>query len=594
MRTNHVFLVAFLMFFTVYSQDFSGVIKDYKGIWLMGNIKNNNLMKDELLNFHLPLTLDDNTSQSIKIKKGESNLFVVFRDAKNKELVQFTDEINNTHLFSTRIKFETTPSITFNNKPSVGNIVYYNWHNINKERLRKLSLVNPTGLYEVIYIPGRLDQKSRQLIFTYLSLKYGISLSNAQYRTVHKWIWEKKENKEFNYRVFGLAREDYFNLKQYYSQNSKFPYLKVGVEKKNIPLIKDGFYLMLGDNDGALKFSKNENDEYAMLQRTWKVRISDIEINYFIDIDSKFFSSNNNEIWMIVSDNKELSGAKWIKGQELPDGKIHFSDVHFNKSISYLGFVQAPAFFANLSLTNPECGTEEGNIKISIKGGVPPYFVKLYSSDGSLVASIDHASDNLQMNLKKGNYTLEVTDSRNGIFTKNISILNKSFENISLKPVWLLNDDNFVEVSPNIHSTHEFKYHWVDKFNNRELGTSPTIQIHKEGTYSLTLENEDGCNQTFDFNVYRNNKDEFTNQHVKIFPTILQKGQQLHVQLSFSENKSGHIHLYDLYGRLLISEQIFGKRIHKVFRLDRAGEYLLIILVNNKTIVQKIIVESAN
>ncbi|MFP3577712.1 hypothetical protein, partial [Brevibacillus sp. SIMBA_040] len=105
-----------------------------------------------------------------------------------------------------------------------------------------------------------------QKIETYLSIKYGITINNISEKNYisssDQILWDSKKNKNYNFRITGIGRDDAFELYQKQSTNSNEGNVTVAIDSLkltnnfNTGTIENGNFLLWGDNNQALTFKE--------------------------------------------------------------------------------------------------------------------------------------------------------------------------------------------------------------------------------------------------------------------------------------------------------------------------------------------------
>ncbi|MBR5972068.1 MAG: hypothetical protein IK017_05375 [Paludibacteraceae bacterium] len=112
-----------------------------------------------------------------------------------------------------------------------------------------------------------LNPKEMNIVESYLSIKYGISLEkwSSYYSANGKLIWNAKKNSSHNENVFGIGCDSISGLSQKKSVNVAEPLFVVSSKE-----IKEGEYVLFGDNGGCLEYEQKDNQN--VLNREWLVR----------------------------------------------------------------------------------------------------------------------------------------------------------------------------------------------------------------------------------------------------------------------------------------------------------------------------------
>ncbi|MFF2294384.1 Ig-like domain-containing protein, partial [Lysinibacillus sp. NPDC058154] len=222
----------------------------------------------------------------------------------------------------------TRPWNTANTQARVGSIVY-----------GSSSPSEPwTGMIADIIVFDRvLDNTERQQLSSYLSIKYGYTLTNVSYlNSSAGTLWDATTNATYHHSVAGIARDDNGGLlqKQSNSTNSGHQVI-IGlseISEKNssntAQFSTDMQYLMWGDNNQPFTYTQPLGDR-AHTERIWKVQnVGDVgQVEFAIPKDAL------PEKGALLVGNEDFSSAKeysltlrTINGKEYYTTKLTFTD----------------------------------------------------------------------------------------------------------------------------------------------------------------------------------------------------------------------------------------------------------------------------
>lgn len=219
-------------------------------------------------------------------------------------------------------------------------------------------------LAELIYIPRCVDNKEKEIIESYLSLKYGISLNEKQnyYNSNGNKLWDFKDNDGFNKRITGIGKDETIGLNQKQSKNSLEDGLSIGFDKikksnsENEVILKNKDFLLWGDNGKNTFLEKSDDVTQKRIQRVWKVKtVSDSITNFktqikidkvLMPVEANFNSQDTDFIWLAI-DNSNTSdfnykSAKYTKATVNDEKEIVFDNVEFlSNSDNFFTIVKA-------------------------------------------------------------------------------------------------------------------------------------------------------------------------------------------------------------------------------------------------------------
>jgi len=156
---------------------------------------------------------------------------------------------------------------------------------------------------EVIHYNMSPGSNDRNQIESYLAIKYGITLANTGGGTQGDYsattganLWDASNGSNYHNNVIGIGREDAQALYQKQSHTSDDTtriYLNslAATNSSNIGTIGNFSYIIIGDNQGAMRNSITSNAEvpgtcglYARLEREWKVTRTSAGTDFSIDV----------------------------------------------------------------------------------------------------------------------------------------------------------------------------------------------------------------------------------------------------------------------------------------------------------------------
>lgn len=378
---NFKLLLAIILFFCYGGNVFSQVKKTLFNNCLW--IKNENqVVKNEsnLINQELELKKYFNFNPAVDFSKDKivkkyknlvtknSSLFVVFKSASKEENNLLSIERGSFKSSLSNEKIVCDKEVSLNkgdakkgvllsylyNKNSLigrknGNLIFDDLLFEDKESINQLA--------ELIYIPRCVSIKEKEIIESYLSLKYGISLNEGRnyYNSKGDKIWDFKQNDGFNKRITGIGADELVQLNQKQSKNALEDGLILGLNKikksnnDNEIVLKNIDFLLWGDNDKATVLEKSEDVTQKRIKRVWKVKTFSDSITSFktqIKIDKKLmpveviYNNQDTEfIWLAIDNSNssdfDYKSAKYIKATSNDENEIVFDNVEFSPNSDY-------------------------------------------------------------------------------------------------------------------------------------------------------------------------------------------------------------------------------------------------------------------
>lgn len=301
--------------------------------------------------------------------------------------------------------------------------------------VKKLSGVVP----ETIIFNRVLSWRERLQVESYLALKYGLSLSQT-FPTPYldsrgTIIWDAGKYGSYAGAIAGLGRDDLSDLNQSISGSMETPGL---LELKCLHL-EDKDYLVWGDNRAPLVFSR-KRAETKKLQRQWLVSVTG---DFSSKTTSLMFDAtqiremhplDDQEIYWLAIDHGGTGAfpvAKTSYYANLSGNNTHllFEGIGWDPDHSkhdLFTIVAAPSLFAALQLSLPSChNLQTGSVDLDIVGGTPPFEIKIFDKDGSLMGKQSGEQRNGSFSgLKQGTYRLAIIDQSKQTFSQEFFVHN--------------------------------------------------------------------------------------------------------------------------------------------------------------------------
>ncbi|MDR2407288.1 MAG: gliding motility-associated C-terminal domain-containing protein [Bacteroidales bacterium] len=145
--------------------------------------------------------------------------------------------------------------------------------------------------------------------------------------------------------------------------------------------------------------------------------------------------------------------------------------------------------------TPTTCGLDNGSLKLTAIGGIPPYKFEIRKEDSTLVTSLNNAS-----NLSAGVYRITVIDNVGCVTSDNITVTATPIPYIELNSKSLESCESkngFIWVTPK-DVVFPVKFTWS---TGREEDTTNIVSSLKAGTYTVTTVDANGCQAKMDIEV---------------------------------------------------------------------------------------------
>ena len=417
-------------------------------------LKSEDILKKQL-NFNpiVDFSKDKILKKYKNIVTKKSTLFVVFKSNEEAENILLTIQRGSFKATLSNKKIICDKDVSLNKgNPKTGTLVSYlfNKNSLLGKKNGSIEfddlLLNDkefkNQLVELIYIPRFLKETEKNIIESYLAIKFGISLNEdkSYYNAKGDKIWDVKENKGFNKHVTGIGKEDFLGLNQMQSCNSLADGLTIGIDKielsnaKNKAIVADKTFIVWGDNGKNTLLVKQENSEEKRIKRIWKLNTKssdDLSYKTQIKIDKKLmvlendsYSPDRDFIWIAMDSTQSTefnyANAKYIKATQNDENEVVFDKVNFSTNTSYLfTIVKAPEYLINQIFNSSKLD----NKNQSASG------YKLFPNP-----VVTNENFSVQFNLKEAsNVTIQITDVNGKIVkSKDLGLIDSHLYNESL------------------------------------------------------------------------------------------------------------------------------------------------------------------
>ncbi len=448
---------------------------------------------------------------------------------------------------------------------------------------------------EFIVFNHLLGVAENQLIQSYLAIKYGTTFQLSDYITSKgNVVWDYQNYSEYSYAIAGLGRDDGFELYQKQSSNAEEAgLLTVGLESisvsndENLSTLKNDNYIIWGMNDQEPTPELSDEElypyKYPVMQRKWRMQVTGNEaysLPTMLQFDVKESIGESSICYLIIDrtglGDFTLSEIEYIQADSITSNGIAcFSNIVWDndKSGSDI-FTLTYGMDNGVTCTHPLCHNDPtGAIQMQVMGGNAPYTYSL-SNDSLSYSKYWTSESRFQEieDLASGEYKLSVTDHDGSIATNTITINNAEAFSTGLDSIYTLKmgDQLVLDGGTNV-SMSETSFIWEDV--NGLLSTDSEISIVQPGTYTLTLENKEGCQVAETIKVNALNDILF---NYKLYPNPTAGNYTLNIALA--EQLPVKVSIYNMQGALINKETRDGAAIYSLNAyLEKAGLYFVVI-----------------
>lgn len=519
MSKAYTFIFIFCCYSFLFSQTtiFGGV----SGLtFRKNNVKDSILSSDtltnKLMNFHL---IKDPVTGSFfkKLDTGlnQPSLFIVSNQFGGNEK-KIYGKIGSTIISSIGID-DFNDSLRIN-RPQVGSKILTFTKNDNNHKINPIVFLNKRTdnsllIPEILVFNTNLSVIDKQKIETYLSIKYGITINDISEKNYissgNQIIWDSKKNKNYNFRITGIGRDDLFGLYQKQSANAEDKHIIISlgqlqvINNQNNSSISQGSFLLWGDNNQALTFKEADlisAHPKRDMMRMWKAQVKNtgsipMKTHLYLSLTGL---QQNDKIKLRIFTNEsnyqnDISAD--ILGEKLNDSLYVFKDAAWDNDldgIDYFTFnLQDSQSDILVQLTSTCSELQNGIVKISVPENIFPFTYSLKSiTTNQTVVNTASASSNpvLFSNLAPDNYQLSI--HRNGYpdIVRTFDLEGIVNQNIDSQYVWA---GTPIELDLN---TSSYQY-TLTAPSGAVTYTAPYI-LNGQGTYQLLIKNKLGCEIT--------------------------------------------------------------------------------------------------
>ncbi len=404
------------------------------------------------------------------------------------------------------------------NSANVGSKILTFTKNDNNNKINPIVFLNKRTdqtllIPEVLVFNHNLSTIDKQKVETYLSIKYGITINDISEKNYvssgNDILWDSKKNKNYNFRITGIGRDDLFNLYQKQSKNAEDNNVAISLGNvqptnyNNSSIIEHGSFLLWGDNNQSLTFKQADlisAHPKRDMERMWKAQIRNtgsapIKTHVYLNL-SGILPTDNVKLRVFDNDSDYQSDLSTDKlGERISDSLFVFKDINWDGNHDGTDY-----FTFNLSDTQSDLPIQitstctelnEGLVKITLPENIVSYHYSLKSlTTNQMIVNNYSGSSNLIVlnNLSPDNY--EIIISRPGypdiIRTFNLEgIVN---QNIDDSYLW-----SGVPIELDLN-TNSFQYTLTSP--SGQMTQFAPYYLNGTGVYQLKIKNKLNCEIT--------------------------------------------------------------------------------------------------
>lgn len=563
-----------------------------------------------VMNFRLPINFNNKDKVYLDGINNENTLYLVFKSDENK----IYDAL--THLYAgkkTKISNKAVKLLVgksdkdslryVNGKIENGVILSMSqsiYSDLPKYGMLKLSkklngnnIAKKSNIMELIYYPRILDSISKIKLFSYFSLKYGISLAQkSDYANASgKVIWNHNANEGFNNYVTGLAADPNSGLITKQFKNTEDNSLEFWVgERKELNISNNSempreFYLITGNNGKELKFQYNADIQLDVLQKAWKI------VNYrnygdsihpsLIVKEKKLFKNlprEGEKIWLLISDKSNFSDTNIVKieGLVLNNDEVLFSNIDFLWNGSeFKYFTVATGSQLTLQVnTEFNCLNERGELEVKVRGAQLPYNLEIRNDAGVTISKNTYYNEANLFGITEGKMRILVSDkqgnSKQVYFRcyKGIECLDLSSDTLIQMAI---NGKIVLNPSEGLQRD-KYTISWNDKGS---IVNEDKLLVDKPGKYQLSIcDNNGKCKIKNYFVTYGGD----LGNDWQVYPNPASVNSGIWVDLNNNDSHVESILIFDASGGLLKECKSPEMQVFRIdYTFDVSGTYIIVL-----------------
>lgn len=466
-----------------------------------------------------------------------------------------------------------------------------------KSKLEQLPPEDFKGNISEILVYNRvLSGKETQKVASYLSIKYGISLSqfeNKNYlNSQGETIWDINQHKGFESSITGVGRDDASGLLQPKSSNMIEEGLMTVELKSKTNKIPNNYFAFWSDNGKNLLVKKQKQGEPIGIARQWQldfVNPTDLSIDW--SFNPNFIKGNlpkDTYFWLLVDysgkGTYDENNSEYIRlGSTSTKEKLSLTDFNWDKQKTgktKFTLKIAPKMFSRVWITESTCGKQgSGQLNYTIEGGEAPFTVTVKKEGTDVVIKQwnQAAKSATGLQLSSGTYDYIVRDKNGSLYTETIFLADTNGTYPLLKSEYVLTDDNPIVLDASLGLPKEnYEFHWL--YEGDFIDNSSRILIDQAGTYELRLLNSQECKTTTKIQVSANGKIATSANVTLLYPNPTVDGR-FSVVMQFAKKTNANIRIISPNGTL-IKEQSFSQienYIHDEVLQVASGMYLVMV-----------------
>ena len=438
-----------------------------------------------------------------------------------------------------------------------------------KSKFEKLPPEEFQGNISEILVYNRvLSGRETQKVASYLAIKYGISLSQYDFKNYvnsqGETIWDIEKHKGFDASITAIGRDDASGLFQLKSSNMIEEGLLTLELKSKSNTIPNNYFTFWSDNGKNLLVKKQEQGAPIGISREWQldfINPTDISLNW--SFNPKFIKGTlpkDTYYWLQVdysgkgtyndNDSEYIRLASTSSTEKLVLNDFNWDKQKTGKTKFTLKI--APEMFSKVWITEATCGVAgSGQLNYSIEGGEAPFTVTVKKEGSDVVVKQwnQAAKSSTGVQLSSGTYDYVVRDAKGNLYSETVFVADKEGTFPNLKSDYLLSNGNplVLDASQGLPAGN-YEYQWF--YEGDFVDNNPKIAIDQAGTYELRLLNNQECKTTSKITVTSDGKENTNSNVLILYPNPTTDGH-FSIVMQYPQKTNVTISLYSPSGTLI-------------------------------------------
>ncbi len=204
---------------------------------------------------------------------------------------------------------------------------------------------------ELIVYDRILSPLECRRVESYLAIKYGITLKSSYYGSDGRILWDADALQKYHHRITAIGWDAGNRLFQHTSVTADKDSLLLTISRTDTAGLASGSYLIVGDNNGTLTTTADEESPWHVCGRQWAMSaISDtlhlktsrqiytgnrISLNFQSSDNCEFLKVDTRRIFLLIDDDGTHDGkgkeTRRIPCSERTDGTLSFEDITWSE-----------------------------------------------------------------------------------------------------------------------------------------------------------------------------------------------------------------------------------------------------------------------